>query len=252
MFTQHPYRCRLDWGRYGTRQAAERGDILVIVDTLSFSTVVATAVQYGGCIYPCSMEDDPVLLAQRIGGEAAVNRREVPEKGRFSLSPATWLQITPGTRVVVASPNGATCSRYAGLVPWLFVGTLINASAVATAVAALLEAHDHLAVTVIACGERWGVPTEDGDLRVAMEDYVGAGAILSGLPFEKSPEASVCEGAFVQARDHLDSLLWECGSGRELRAKGFADDVSYSAQLNRYQAVPVMQDGFLVSWTKPD
>src|SRR5205807_45765 len=185
LYTQHPYRCRLDWGRHGVRQAAERGDILVIVDTLSFSTAVATAVHYGGIIYPCSMEDDPRILAQHISGEAAVRRQDVPEKGRFSLSPATMEHIKPGSRVVLASPNGATCSRYAQQVPFLFVGTLINARAVATAISSLLEGHD-LSMTVIACGERWSAPSEDGELRMALEDYLGAGAIFSYLPYEKS------------------------------------------------------------------
>src|SRR5437588_8489514 len=79
LYTQHPYRCRLDWGPQGVRQAAERGDILVIVDTLSFSTAAVTAVHYGGLIYPCSPEEDVAGLAQRVGGEATVPRPLVPE-----------------------------------------------------------------------------------------------------------------------------------------------------------------------------
>src|SRR5260221_8643091 len=248
MFTQHPYRCRLDWGRRGTRQAAERGDILVIIDTLSFSTAVATAVHHGGISYPCSMEDDPRILVQSIGGEVAVRRQDVPEKGRFSLSPATLQHIEPGTRVVLASPNGATCSRYAQQVPFLFVGTLVNARAVATAVSSLLEGHD-LSVTVIACGERWNIPSEDGELRMAIEDYLGAGAILSYLPQDKSPEARVCEGAFIQAKDYLEPLLWECSSGRELRAMGFEGDVISAARLNVYDTVPLMHSDHLEPWT---
>jgi 2-phosphosulfolactate phosphatase len=157
--------------------------------------------------------------------------------------------IEPGTRVVLASPNGATCSRYAQQVPFLFVGTLVNARAVATAVSSLLEEHD-LSVTVIACGERWSTPSEDGELRMALEDYLGAGAILSYLPYEKSPEARVCEGAFIQARDQLEALLWECGSGRELQMMGFAGDVTLASQLNRYQTVPVMQEGHLSPWAR--
>jgi 2-phosphosulfolactate phosphatase len=241
LYTQHPYRCRLDWGRHGVRQAAERGDILVIVDTLSFSTAVVTAVHYGGLIYPCSPAEDAAALTQQIGGEAAVTRREVPERGRFSLSPATYLHVEAGTRVVLASPNGATCSRYAGQVPFLLVGALVNAQAVAAVVTLLLEQED-LAVTVIACGERWNPPSEDGALRVAVEDYLGVGAILSYLWHEKSPEARVCEGAFVQVRDDLDALLWECGSGRELRQMGFGVDVQHAARLNAYETVPHMRD----------
>ena len=90
LFAQSPYRCRLDWGRHGARAAAERQDILVIVDTLSFSTTVVTAVQGGGLVYPCAEDEQPGALAQRIGGEVAVRRKEVPAKGRFSLSPLTF------------------------------------------------------------------------------------------------------------------------------------------------------------------
>lgn len=241
LYTQHPYRCRFDWGRRGVHQAAERGDILVIVDVLSFSTATITAVHAGGFIYPCSLEEDALALAQHIGGEAAVNRYDVSQRGRFSLSPATFLRLEPGTRVVLDSPNGATCSRYAGQVPFLFVGALVNAKAVAAVVSSLLE-RTALSVTVIACGERWKTPSEDGELRVALEDYLGAGAILSYLPQEKSPEARVCEGAFVQVRDELHAMLWECGSGRELREKGFGVDVQHAARFNAYETVPHMRD----------
>ncbi len=244
MDTQNLHRCRLDWGRHGTQQAAERGDVLVIVDVLSFSTAATTAVHYGGIMYPCTQEEDAASFAQRIGGEAAVRRRDVPEKGRFSLSPSTFVDIEPETRVVLASPNGATCSRYACQVPYLFVGALVNAQAVAVAVSQVVE-EQQLNATVIACGERWRTPTEDGTLRVAIEDYLGAGAILSYLHLEKSPEARACEGAFLHIRNDLASVLWECESGRELREMGFGKDVQYAAQLNVYDVAPIMRGDHL-------
>jgi len=240
VFAQSPYRCRLDWGRHGARAAAERQDILVIVDTLSFSTAVVTAVQGGGLVYPCAEDEQPGALAQRIGGEVAVRRKDVPAKGRFSLSPLTYLHLTPGTRIVLASPNGATCSRHARAVPFLFVGTLVNAEAVATLVSHLLDTTDRC-VTIIACGERWHPPAADGALRVALEDYLGAGAILASLRYERSPEARVCASACTHSRLDLAALLWECGSGRELRGMGFPEDVRHAAQLNSYDAVPVMR-----------
>src|SRR5579871_2107692 len=97
-FAQEGYRCRLDWGRRGAQAAAERGDILVIVDVLSFSTAVATAVARGGRIYPCVDMEEAAMVARIFGGEVAVHRRDVPEKGRFSLSPLTYLDMEPGTR----------------------------------------------------------------------------------------------------------------------------------------------------------
>ena len=249
MFTQKPYRCRLDWGRYGTRKAAERGDILVIVDTISFATAAITAIQRGGIIYPCSFEDDPVTMALRLGGEAAMrNRKDVPEKGRFSLSPLTYEDIEPGTKVVLASPNGATCTKYAGKVPYLFVAALCNAEATANVISSLLSSQQ-ADVTVIACGERWKNTTEDGDLRFAIEDYLAAGAILSYIQHDKSPEAQVCENAFIQSRDKLAELLWDCGSGRELRELGYGADVQFAARLNAYDVAPIMRSNHLEAFS---
>src|SRR5262245_51057599 len=136
-FGQQGYRCRLEWGRRGARVAAERGDLLVVIDVLCFSTATATAIQHGGIVYPCAWTDDPAALAASIGAEVAVSRGQVPSGGRFSLSPPTFLAIEPGTSVVLASPNGATCSRYGRAVPRLLVGALVNARAVAAAVAQL-------------------------------------------------------------------------------------------------------------------
>jgi 2-phosphosulfolactate phosphatase len=56
----------------------------------------------------------------------------------------------------------------------------------------------------------------------------------------------VCEGAFVQVRDELDTFLWECGSGRELREKVFGVDIQHAAHLNVYETVPQMRDGYLM------
>ena len=247
-WSQDGYRCRLEWGHRGARVAAERGDVLVVIDVLRFSTATVTAIQHGGIIYPCAWSDDPEALAARIGATAAVRRRGALEQGQFSLSPLTFTSIEPGTRVVLASPNGATCSRYGRAVPHLLVGALVNARAVSEAVANLL-ADTTLNVTVLPCGERWKEPNEDGELRFAIEDYLGAGAILSGLPtsLSRSPEALICQGAFLAARDDLAQILAESGSGRELLAMGNAEDVEHAARLDIYDTVPAMDGDALLA-----
>jgi 2-phosphosulfolactate phosphatase len=245
-FSQEAYSCRLEWGRRGVAEAAARGDILVIIDVLSFSSATVTAVARGGRIYPCPLEADTAELARRVQGVAAVWRRKVPQDGRFSLSPATMLSLEPGMCVVLASPNGATCSHYGRSVSHLLVGSLLNAQAVADAVASLLAENEQRAVSVIACGERWHEPSEDGTLRFALEDYLGAGAILSSLDtFSQSPEAQVCVGAFRQAREQLPELLQGSSSGQELIQAGFPQDVEHAARLDLYSCVPVMREGFL-------
>jgi len=238
----------MEWGRRGARVAAERGDILVVVDVLSFSTTVVTAAAHGVIVYPCDKDGETAaILAARVGAEVAVARRDVPKKGRFSLSPKTFAAAPRGAKVVLASPNGATCSRFGRDVPRLFVGALVNAEAVARAVLAAQKESDS-AVTLLACGERWTDPAdaaEDGELRFAVEDYVGVGAILAHLPADlsRSPEARAAEAIFHEVGGELDDLLLGCGSGIELRGRGYENDVRHAACLNQYDVAPVLKGG---------
>jgi 2-phosphosulfolactate phosphatase len=245
-FGQKGHRCRLEWGRRGAYAAAERGDALVIIDTLSFSTAVATAIDRRARVYPCRWDADARQVAAGLGAEYTVNRTEVPERGRYSLSPGTLAALDPGTRLVIRSLNGATCTELGRRVPHLFVAALVNASAVASAVEHLLRQGDEC-VTLVACGERWEDASEDGPLRVAVEDYLGAGAVLSGIGFGKSPEARVCEAAYRELKAELPAILAECGSGLELRQTGFEADVELAARLDLYDTVPVLEDDWLVA-----
>jgi 2-phosphosulfolactate phosphatase len=243
-------RVQFDWGRRGAQAAAERGDILVVVDTLRFSTAAATAVHHGAVIYPCPIDEALVTaLARRVGGEVALHRHTTftppSTPARFSLSPRTYLVVEPGTRVVLPSPNGATCCQYGPRTPALFVGALVNAHAVAGAVAHLLTTtQQQLNVIVLACGERWQIPAEEGVLRFALEDYLGAGAVLvalEALPFPQTVEAQACGATFRALREQLEATLWECESGQELRTKGLGEDVRHAAQLNIYNTAPVLR-----------
>jgi 2-phosphosulfolactate phosphatase len=241
-YAQLNFRCRLDWGLRGVQSAADRGDIVVVVDVLSFSTTAVTAVHHGVTVYPCAWEDDPEQLVKKVGAKIAVHRLEaVKADGLYSLSPLSFIDAPKSLSVVVPSPNGATCLRTARHAPHVFSAALVNATATAHVINNLLD-QSELAVTVIACGEQWVEHTEEGRLRFALEDYLGAGAILSQLNEERSPEAMVCVAAFQQAQPHLEYTLLNCGSGIELCEKGFRDDVKHAAKLDLYDAVPMFQD----------
>jgi 2-phosphosulfolactate phosphatase len=242
VYAQDGFRCRLDWGWRGAADAAARGNIVVIVDVLRFSSMIATAVQFGASVYPCEMQGDVESLAREHRAVAGV-RSSAGGPGQFSLSPASFAGATAGTKVVIPSPNGATCSRRASSAPHVFAASFVNAPAVAVEVSRLLD-ETQLDVTVIACGERWRDEREDGALRFALEDYLGAGAVLSRLSRPKSPEAAVCAAAFERSHDEIAGLLWDCASGRELRAMGLEQDVADCARIGIYDVVPVLRDGW--------
>lgn len=87
---------------------------------------------------------------------------------------------------------------------------------------------------MIPTGERW----PDGSLRPALEDWLGAGAILQWLPGERSPEADSAVASFERHRERLVETLDACGSGRELEGRGHHKDKVIAGQLDVSTAVP--------------
>lgn len=246
---QSRYRCRLGWGRYGAARAAARGDIAVIVDTLRFSTAVAAAARRGVSISPCAAEGDIDRAAAGLGLPRSAIDPPVPARPD-RLSPRTYERVPPSTRLAVLSPNGAACALEGRDAPRVFVGALVNAEAVAVAVQSASHESGR-PITVVACGERWQVRHQDGALRMAVEDYLGAGAILSYLAGTKAPEATVCQAAFRSSRDRLDELLWDSASGWELRQKGLGGDVRLASQLNHWAVAPVLRGDWLEGSSSP-
>ncbi|WP_440604501.1 2-phosphosulfolactate phosphatase [Bacillus sp. GB_SG_008] len=250
VFDQSSFQCRIEWGRRGAREAAKRGDITIIVDVLSFSSTVVTALHVGAEIfpYPPPLNEKAKAYAQQLGAELMLSRAEAAKMGKHSLSPVTFNAADQGSRFVLCSLNGASCTWIASKVPALFIGCLLNASTVAEA-ANLLQKQTGANITVVPCGEHWEDPKEDeNELRPAIEDYLGAGAIIENLQGSKSGEAQLCMGAFQYAKSNLNEFIWDCGSARELRERGFAEDVTHSTSLNLLQVVPFLQNDRFVNF----
>src|SRR5688572_5117237 len=176
VFRQDGFDVRCEWGEEGVRRLAPECRVIVIVDVLSFSTCVSVAVERDAVVYPYRFKDVTAgPYAASVGAVLAGSR----EAGGYSLSPASLREIPAGTKLVLPSPNGATLTLLAGDAPVL-AGCLRNAAAVAACAATFGGP-----IGVIPAGERW----PDGTLRPAVEDLIGAGAVISRLGGAKSPEA---------------------------------------------------------------
>ncbi|WP_088042370.1 2-phosphosulfolactate phosphatase [Bacillus sp. EAC] len=246
MFDQSNYECRVEWGKRGAREAADRGDITIIVDVLSFSSTVVSAVNQGAIIYPYPPNLDGKSYAEKIGGEYILGRNEAAILGKATLSPVSFNKDHANNKYVLCSLNGAFCCWIAAKVPALLIGSILNASSVA-AFANQLKKQIKANVTIIPCGEVWNEVQENEDaLRPSIEDYLGAGAILAELEGTKSPEAEVCIGAYLHSKERINELIWECGSGKELRIKGFEQDVLHCSRLNSYNVVPKLENNCFI------
>jgi 2-phosphosulfolactate phosphatase len=219
-FTQKPWACRCEWGP-GAAIALAPADVTIVVDVFSFTTCVDVAVSRGAAILPYAWNDaSAAAFAQAQGAELAGKRRHA----RYSLAPESYLEAPSGLRCVLPSPNGAQVTlAAAGTAAVVLAGSLRNARAVADAAARLGRTFN-----LIPAGERW----PDGSLRPALEDWLGAGAILRWLPGRRSPEAESAVALFESHRKHLIETLDECASGRELAERGHGQDKLIAADLD--------------------
>lgn len=129
----------------------------------------------------------------------------------------------------------------------VLLGALRNASAVADAVLAEQERRGaRTSVAVIAAGELTGRDA-GATLRFAVEDQLGAGAIIDALGAlgidHTSPDAAVAAESFRALRRAVKHLLTASGSGLELIARGLRDDVLAAAAVDAASVVPVLRDG---------
>jgi 2-phosphosulfolactate phosphatase len=225
-FSQQPWACRCEWGQ-GAVLALAPADVTIIIDVFSFTTCVDVATSRGAAILPYPWKDDSAAeFARARRAELAGRRRQ----SRYSLAPESYLDAPKGLRCVLPSPNGAQVTLAAAqMVPVVLAGSLRNARAVAEAAQRLGSSFN-----VIPAGERW----LDGSLRPALEDWLGAGAILCWLPGSRSPEAESAVALFERHRDGLVATLDQCGSGRELDGRGHERDKFIAGQLDVSSCVP--------------
>jgi 2-phosphosulfolactate phosphatase len=229
-----------EWGLHGIQLLRDRVAAIVIVDVLSFSTTVDVAVARGASVVPfISGDRKAARVAAAASGAILAEHRSASGAG-FSLSPPSLVGIPSGTKLLLPSPNGSRLSVAGGAVP-VFTGCLRNAKAVALAARAIVGTG---AVGVIPAGEQWA----DGSLRPAVEDLLGAGAILDVLDVRLSAEARVARDAFRAAEPDLVRILRGSTSGQELISRGFREDVEFAAALNVSAAAPFLRDGAYQAW----
>jgi 2-phosphosulfolactate phosphatase len=237
-FAQDQYQVRLDWGIEGAAAIADDADVIVVVDVLSFTTSVEIAVALGADVLPCDPADASGLSA-RTGAPIAARRGAGMSLAPASISAAS---LPPGGRVVLPSPNGSRISAALAEHPAIVVAaSLRNRAAVAEWVRARQgERGERVTVAIIAAGER----RPDGSTRFAVEDLLGAGAVVDALAAAGidhcSPEAAAASAAFTGLRNAIRHVVGASATGRELADAGHGADIDLATEVDISSIVPVL------------
>ncbi|TDV38735.1 2-phosphosulfolactate phosphatase [Actinophytocola oryzae] len=248
VFEQDGFDLRVEWGLDGVHALGPHCAVLVIVDVLVFTTTVDVAVSQGARVLPLPWRDERAAEAAAAAGATLTPtgltyQDDVPTasdtKG-WTLRPSSLDGRVPaGTFLGITSANGAHLSAAAaGSGATVLAGCLRNASAVA---ARAVELAGDRPIGVIPAGERWR--TDGLPLRPAIEDYLGAGAIVAAITgrVAPSPEATLASLAYRAAP--VRALLADAISGRELAGAGVATDVALASVVDVSDTVPVLKAG---------
>jgi 2-phosphosulfolactate phosphatase len=232
------------WGAAGAAALGHSAACLIVVDVLSFTTAVTIVAEAGTRVFPYPLGDDSAMeFARQHAAELARGRHGVSRHSPWSLSPAALRRAPVTARLVLPSPNGSAISAAAAASGIVVVAACLrNAAAVARWLDGKGFGTARQPVAVVAAGECW----PDGSLRPAVEDLLGAGAVIAVLHAQGrgplSPEAEAARACF-QATPDIASAVSASVSGRELADGGFAEDVSIATEINSSTTVPVLTCG---------
>ncbi len=236
---QDGFGVRLSWGPQGITALRDVA-VLVLVDVLRFCTALDVATARGAAVRPAAWPHTQRPAGGTAGGPAdgtaaGVEVADGSGPRRLNLSPGSLVSLGPGDEIVLPSANGSHCSTLASGGRAVVVGACLRNAAAAARHAERVAGTRPVAV--VPCGEVW----PGGGLRPAVEDLLGAGAVVAELAERRTcaPEAAAALAAFAACPDLAQSLA-ESESGRELRQRGRADDVVWAAGLNVSTAVAVL------------
>jgi 2-phosphosulfolactate phosphatase len=213
------------------RHLADR--TVVIFDVLRATTTIAAALAAG--VEEIRVFGSTAAAAAAAAGHAGERvlcgeENCLPPAG-FDLgnSPGDFRRERHGGRVVyMSTTNGTRAILAAREARTILAGALVNASAVARAVADLGDD-----VTLLCAGTGG---------QVAMEDLIGAGAVIAALRHPKSLRAGsdtvpIARRLFEATRGDLRAALTESLGGRNVIAAGLLADIDFAARLDALDVV---------------
>ncbi len=232
------------------------GALCAVIDVLRATTTIVTALASGASkICPCVNAEDAKRQAKSIedglyllGGE---------EKGQriagFHLgnSPLEYLDSNRiANKVVLFSTTNGTPTlkrAYSGSGLPVYLIALINLSAASSILVKSILDKSFKEILIV-CSGRYGEPS--------IEDLFCAGLVVQRvrhglLKVGMNPDLSDCatialEFATANAKSPSE-MLSANEHGRYLQRIGFADDLEFASQIDKYQVVPVFDGTFIVT-----
>jgi 2-phosphosulfolactate phosphatase len=214
--------------------------VCVMIDVLRASTSAVTLLAGGA--QEIAVAGSPAA-ARRMAREAPgeyILCGEVdgltPPGFDYGNSPSEFAALdVRGWRIILSTTNGTRALQRLAASPLVLVGAPVNAAAVTRTL--LREAGARRLDAALVCA---GLSRGK---RLSLEDVVAAGA-LADRALEEDASLELTDGALIAHRLYRSyrgdaiAAFRQSEHGRHLIALGFAHDLDFSAQVDRFDAVP--------------
>jgi 2-phosphosulfolactate phosphatase len=232
-------------GVSGAREAAARGDVVVVIDALRASVTITSALAVGAVkVIPVLTVAEARAYLGQEGYLVAGERGGVQIEGfHFGNSPTElWRQATEvrGKTLVLTTSSGTRCVEAAqeGGTTAVLAGALPNATALAQAACGATVPlstwpGSEKDISLIAAGSNDQATVEDlFAARVIAQRLAAMGAVLAEGEWGDHP-----------AESEAAEVLKSSPSGRKLKSLGYGEDVAFCAQIDVFDTVPVYRSG---------
>ena len=220
---------------------AEPGSAVVVIDVFRASTTIAAALANGArFVLPVADVEQAMKLAEPyadsevlLGGERECQRIEGFQLGN---SPREYTrEVVAGKVIVFTTTNGTRALTAAKDAATVLVGSFVNFSAVADAVA------EHEAVTILCAGNNG---------RLSLEDFACAGGLVNRLAKRESrldDAALAARAAYKNLKADLGRTLAATEHALLLADLGFRADLDFALKVDSVPVVPRLSEGRIVA-----
>ena len=204
-------------------------DVAIMVDVLRASTTINVAMGNFKEIIPVKgIEEAQILAKSKNNSVLAGERRGSAIEGFDTGNSPIEISNFSGDVLVITTSNGTRIME--GIKAKILIGSFVNAKAVAREALNLADSH----IDIVMAGVEG---------RFAIEDFLGAGEIISNLKDHKLDEKALAACMASVNNSMVDNAVKNSRSARRLAEIGLSKDVDFCLKRNIYDHVPVYVNG---------
>jgi 2-phosphosulfolactate phosphatase len=220
---------------------SQPGSAVIVIDVFRASTTIAAALAGGArFVLPVADVEQAMKLAEPyadsevlLGGERECQRIEGFQLGN---SPREYTrEVVAGKVIVFTTTNGTQALAAAKDAAAVLIGSFVNFSAVADAVAG------HDSVTILCAGNNG---------RLSLEDFACAGGLVHRLAKGESQlndAALAARAAYKNLKTDLGRNLTATEHALRLAELGFRADLDFALKVDSVPVVPRLNEGRIVA-----